>query len=241
MNNIDISILSKEPKLDVKARLTIQPLAPLSMVSELPGSYYKSLKIPSKKMICGLIENVIGWHFSAKIRTSIIKQIENNRHVSLKYENGSTYKPLLMEYFDLGNHPIITFDSLCFYDDLWARNHSRRDSAIQHAKRCRHVNSSMMEKWNEQLNCIENNVDFNKEEKNNKKNLINEKYLNKVPFFYPVLPTKREYIFMENGIYVYNAVFDYSLYSVLSSKLLENNISYLGNSEGWVHVEIEKL
>ena len=241
MNNIDISILSKDPKLDVKARLTIQPLAPLSMVSELPGSYYKSLKVPSKKMICGLIENVIGWHFSPKIRTSIIKQIENNRHVSLKYENGSTYKPLLMDYFDLGNYPIITFDSFCFYDDLWARNHSRRDSAIQHAKRCRHVNSSMMGKWNDQRNSIDKNDDLNKEDKKEKMKLIDANYLNKIPFFYHVLPTKREYIVMENGTYSYDAVFDNNLYSVLSIKLLDNNISYLGNSEGWVHIEIEKL
>ena len=99
MKYIDITILKKEPLLDIQAILIIEPLAPLSMVSDLPGSYYKSSKIPSKKMICGLIENVIGWHFSAKMRISILNQIKQSRENINDYELGSTYKPLLMDYF----------------------------------------------------------------------------------------------------------------------------------------------
>ena len=43
-SNIDLSILKKLPELKTQAVLSIRPLAPLSMVSELPGSFYKTLK-----------------------------------------------------------------------------------------------------------------------------------------------------------------------------------------------------
>lgn len=42
-SNIDLSILKKLPELQTQAVLAIRPLAPLSMVSELPGSFlYKT-------------------------------------------------------------------------------------------------------------------------------------------------------------------------------------------------------
>lgn len=63
---IDLSILRKMPELDKRVVLAVRPLAPLSMVDELPGSFYKTLKHPSKKMICGLFENMLGWHFDKK-------------------------------------------------------------------------------------------------------------------------------------------------------------------------------
>ena len=47
---LDLSILEKAPELTKEIILEIEPLAPLSMVSELPGSYYKTLKSPSKKI-----------------------------------------------------------------------------------------------------------------------------------------------------------------------------------------------
>ena len=41
--NIDLSILKKLPELQTQAVLAVRPLAPLSMVDELPGSFYKTL------------------------------------------------------------------------------------------------------------------------------------------------------------------------------------------------------
>jgi CRISPR-associated protein Cas5 len=71
MKSIDLSILKKIPDLSKEAILEIQPLAPLSMVSELPGSYYKTLKTPDKKMICGMFENILGWHIDLADRKLI--------------------------------------------------------------------------------------------------------------------------------------------------------------------------
>ena len=71
--NLDLSVLSELPKLTEKVTLGIQPLAPLSMVSEMPGSYYKSMRFPNQKMICGLFENILGWHIDLPLRISIFK------------------------------------------------------------------------------------------------------------------------------------------------------------------------
>jgi CRISPR-associated protein Cas5 len=50
IKEIDITILKEPPKITEKVILEIEPLAPLSMVSDLPGSFYKALKSPNKKM-----------------------------------------------------------------------------------------------------------------------------------------------------------------------------------------------
>jgi len=240
MKYIDITILKKEPLLDIQAILIIEPLAPLSMVSDLPGSYYKSSKIPSKKMICGLIENVIGWHFSAKMRISILNQIKQSRENINDYELGSTYKPLLMDYFELNDNPIIKFDSMYIYDDLWARSHSRRDSPLEHIKRCRHFETQVLAKWNNKIDII-NQYQDTEEKKKTERNKVNKEYINYFPFYYPVLPTKREYIAMENGSYIYNVVFDKKLYVQFKEQLVKHNIAYIGNNEGWVNIILEEL
>lgn len=241
MKNIDISILKEEPSLDMKAKLIIEPLAPLSIVSDLPGAYYKSKKMPSKKMLCGLIENVLGWHFSAKTRILILNQIKQHRGKINDYESGSTYKPLLMDYFELGDNPIIKFDSMCIYDDLWARSHSRRDSPREHIKRCRHFDSPMSSAWDYELESIENNQDIEEERKKKERNIVNKKFITHFPFYYPALPSKREYIAMDNGSYLYNVVFDNKLYVKFKEQLVKHNIAYIGNSEGWVNIILEEL
>ena len=135
MKNIDISILKEKPVKDVKAKLIIEPLAPLSMVSDLPGSYYKTLMFPTKKMICGLFENLLGWHFNLETRTKIIKDLQKIRKkqkLIIDYKSfiqGSTYMPLLLEYFEICGKPQIeSLISSCTYDDYWSRLYRRADS-----------------------------------------------------------------------------------------------------------------
>lgn len=75
--------------------LEIKPLAPLSMATDIPGSYYKTLKSPDKKMLCGLIENILGWHIDLSDRKKVIKELKSVREKQKKgYRNfavGSTY------------------------------------------------------------------------------------------------------------------------------------------------------
>lgn len=77
------------PELDKRVVLAVRPLAPLSMVDELPGSFYKTLKHPSKKMICGLFENMLGWHFDKKMRLEIFKDmVKVRKKLNVKLEKG---------------------------------------------------------------------------------------------------------------------------------------------------------
>lgn len=154
-SNIDLSILKKLPELQTQAVLTIRPLAPLSMVSELPGSFYKTMKFPSKKMLCGLFENMLGWHFDNKLRLEIFKdmaKIRKKQKIELtkkQFIQGSTYLPLLMDYFDIsGNISLKEFKSMFNYSDLWNRGYRRSDSN-KHLNGCRNIDVSLVaERYN---------------------------------------------------------------------------------------------
>jgi len=81
---IDISILEKVPEPNLNVVLEIEPLAPLSMVSDLPGSYYKTMKVPDKKMLCGLFENLLGWHIDLADRKAIMNDLISLRRKQAK-------------------------------------------------------------------------------------------------------------------------------------------------------------
>ena len=153
--NIDLSILRKLPELQIQAVLVIRPLAPLSMVGELPGSFYKTMKYPSKKMLCGLFENMLGWHFDNKLRLEIFKdmaKIRKKQKIELtkkQFIQGSAYLPLLMDYFDIsGNISLKEFKSMFNYSDLWNRGYRRSDSN-KHLNGCRNIDVSLVaERYN---------------------------------------------------------------------------------------------
>jgi CRISPR-associated protein Cas5 len=64
----DLNFLLEEPDFSTKAKLTIDALAPLSMVTSMPGKYYRSQPEPTDEMLYGLLENALGWHISTKER-----------------------------------------------------------------------------------------------------------------------------------------------------------------------------
>lgn len=228
MKEIDISILSREPNNTEEVTLIIEPLAPLSMVTDLPGSYYKSQKAPSKKMLCGLIENIIGWRFSGDVRNKIVQSTKLATNTVSEYQQGSTYKPLLMDYFEIISEPIVKFDSVVFFDDIWSRNHSRKDSPRAHAIKCRNITQQLIKEWDKKV-----------EESPGNKAVIGTDYKKLIPNFYPI-PTKREYVSLKNGSYNYSIKFDPELLYNLCNSLSFYNIGYLGNNEGWVDVKIKK-
>lgn len=125
--SLDLSLLKELPELSANVTLEIRPLAPLSMVSEMLGSYYKSMKCPDKKMICGLFENILGWHIDLPMRKNIFKEYKAIRKKQkievVGHVSGSTYQPLLMDYFSINGKPKVKFQKLCFYKDLWNRDY----------------------------------------------------------------------------------------------------------------------
>lgn len=244
MNAMDLSILKKIPNLEVKAELIIEPLAPLSMVSELPGSFYKTMKYPSKKMICGLIENILGWHIDWKdrkmIQEEVVKVKKKQKVECLNYSNGSTYVPLLIDYFELIEEINIEFSEVCFFDDLWSRSYRRADS-YKHINGCRYMDVSMVSRWNEIKRAVENNT--NKKWTSKRKNTLLDKlfnrYIGKFPQYYST-PTIREYIHLGKAYHI-SLLMDEVLFTMLSRELNTSNIGYLGNSEGWINLKLIKL
>ena len=244
-SNLDISILQKPPQLEGSVVLEIQPLAPLSMVSELPGSYYKTLKMPDKKMLCGLFENILGWHIDLADRKEIAKEVKKLREKWVKqqekqkntlfeadrtvipytdYTKGSTYLPLLMDYFEIENLVPIISTKVMFYDDLWKKAYRRADSADVH------IGGSSNLSYEALIIHTLSNDDRKEYFKN---------HLGLFPLFYST-PTEREYISMD-GKYELNLSIDCELYRLLKEKSITNNIGCLGSSEGWVDLKIKEL
>lgn len=235
MGTLDLSILQKKPELNLDVILEIEPLAPLSMVTELPGAYYKTLKSPDKKMLCGLFENILGWHIDLIDRKNIVKElVKIRKKQNLNYcdeVKGSTFTPLLMEYFEIG----LTFlPPLNYYDDLWSKAYRRAD-AIVHPKGT----------FNISYDLIPSKRELPRNEKNNKQvdDKAMEGYfkenLEGFPIYYST-PTSREYISF-NGSLKLKLNIDKALYEQLQEKLKNNNINYLGNSEGWVNIKFQNI
>ena len=242
MNTISLSFLKEKPTIDAKAIVSIRPLAPLSMVSDMPGSYYKTLKKPDKKMLCGLFENILGWHIDSADRKQLYKELKKIRQKQKadfkdKY-NGSTYQPLLMEYFEIdGDIEIDDFKGACFYDDLWSRCFRRADSN-QHINGCRNADYRIIAPKYQVFKDIDN-TNLKSADKEKEKDGWFKKNIGSYPYYYSS-PTKREYISID-GVFKLKLSINKDLLLLLTQNVQSNNIGYLGNNEGWVDIIIESL
>lgn len=135
----DFSFFLEPPERTVRGLLTVEALAPLSMVAAQPGYYYRSNPAPTDAMLYGLLENALGWHFGAAERKSVLKALQKQAkrlHRKSEWRNDpwltdapegsdSGYTPLLSHHivFD-GVRDLPPVES---YDDLWARQAHRDD------------------------------------------------------------------------------------------------------------------
>lgn len=237
-----LSILKEFPNLDCEVLLTIEPLAPLSMVSDMPGAFYKTDKLPSKKVLCGLFENVLNWHFSRDDRMLILNDVKKLRIKQKRdyceYAEGSTYLPLLMDFFEIVDFKLTNVSSICFYVDYWSRAFRRSDS-IRHINGCKHMDTDTIKKFHSDIEAIDLLEKISSSEKNKKKDNWFKKEIGKFPCFY-YTPTQREYVVL-NGMYEFRLNVSSELFQMLKSVVKDCNIAYLGNSEGWVNLKIEKI
>lgn len=254
---MDLSILKKKPDLNKKIKLIISPLAPLSMVSDIPGSYYKTDTTPNKFKICGLFENILGWHLSANDRDKINKELAKKVKERKLNESNSNYKPLIFDFFDIN----LSFSGKSIqYNDLWKKSYRRSDADV-HPKGTPNLDYIVLknkkwvkEKELEQEKLKEELGKLNKESEINKIKIeiLKEKISSKTPlliFFqqnlkaYPTYytsPTLREFISFENDIQL-GLTIDETLLSQIENVLKECSTGYLGNSEGWVEIKIERI
>ncbi len=232
MENINLELLKREPTLDKRVTLVIEPLAPLSMVNDLPGSFYKALKSPTKKMLCGLFENVLGWHISIAHREMIQKELIKLRKKQKidfeKPQKGSTYIPLLMEYFEI---ELVTIPPIMHFNDLWNKAY-RRSDAVVHPKGTVNLSYELIsvKRAKPRNKKKKKQIDSNELEKLFKDNL------GKFPIYYSS-PTKREYTNYQENIEIVIRI-DSNVFEDITESLNINNCLYLGNSEGWVNLKI---
>lgn len=225
---INLDIIFQKPELEKQIKLIILPLAPLSMVSDIPGTYYKTQDIPDKYKLCGLFENILGWHFDKGDRLAIQKKLKEFNKKILKnasYENSeanSGFQPLLFNFFETG---MILKHSSQHYNDLWKKAFSRMDADV-HAKGTPNLDYDVLKQKPKALKT-EPIADFFKA---NKK---------KYPMYY-TSPTLREYVVHEGEIQIKIDIHQ-PLFIELEKALQHNSTAYLGNSEGWVEIKIEEI
>ncbi len=232
---MDLAILFEKPEKSIKALLTIEPLAPMSIVSTLPGSYYKSQDKPTKYNLCGIFENALGWHIGIDERKAILKkmrQVYKKDHKINDFETTSSivgYTSLIGHLFEIELHlaPIITSR----YDDLWKQQLKHDDS--------RHLKGTPNLSWYliKQKRALPTDDKGKISDKEYGEFLKNN--LSDFPMYYSS-PTVREFITVE-GLYQYKLLINASLLRALELAFQENNITYLGTNEGWIDLSIKEM
>lgn len=219
--NIDLSFLLEVPNLSESVHLYIEPLVPLSMVSDFLGSYYKTSEKPSDKMLCGLFENILGWHFPRDIRKKIHDDINHYREKDEDENNdigAHDYIPLLQEQFQVEEIEIDSHDRPLLFTDYWSRKGSRVDGLNKHVMGCLNVDPRIRKHMHEL-----------KEKKEQYKKHIT---------LYCNSPQSREYIDIQGGYTIHMKTTE-RFKELLETYLPFNNLGYLGNSEGWIHMELK--
>jgi len=228
--NIDINFLLDKPEFTKTAILKINPLAPLSMVTNVPGSYYKTEHQPDKYMLCGLFENLLNFHLTIQDRTIIRRKIKNyyQREKIGNYLTESSnvgFQPIINHLFEI-ELPIVK-PQMIFYEDYWTQHLIGADE--RHFKGC--INNS----WE-----IENDIiKLNKENNNKKISKYFKENISKFPMYYRS-PKLREFM-IAKGEYLIKLKMTENLFLLIKNILTKNNNGYLGTSEGWVDLEIGEL
>lgn len=258
---MNIEILQTQSNINKVAKLTIQPLAPLSMVSEIPGTYYKAEDIPDKIKLCGLFENILGWHFDKKDRDEISKDLidfHKKRLKNKKYgigKSNSGYQPLLFDFFEIG---MIFKSETINYNDLWKRSFSRMDADV-HPKGTPNIDYNRLrqkgwikeeenrqESIKKEIKSLDSKIDKEKitelKEKIKKAPLLMffEENKKAYPMYY-TSPTIREYIDYLGANIQIQLKIDGRLFEKLVLALENCSTAYLGNSEGWVELKLEEI
>ena len=236
---LNIEVLFEKPEPRTKAVLFIEPLAPLSLVTSMPGAYYRSQREPSEFMIYGMLENLLGWHFTDKQRDLIIKTLKNHYKKVYKSDKelatidfektGVGFKPLLQHHLKINN--LLLKPSINSFEDYWTQH--LKDVDERHAKGTRNYDAK--------IEVDVNNIyALPKEKRDIGWRKIYEKNVGLFPAYYQS-PVKREFI-TTKGKYGYTIIANDSLLNFLINALNNfDNPLYLGTNEGWIDINIEKI
>ncbi|WP_200976490.1 type I-PGING CRISPR-associated protein Cas5p [Echinicola sp. 20G] len=205
----------------IRAMLKIRPLAPLSLVSASPGSFYRSSSKPSDEMVYGMLENIMGWHFSKEIRRDcskvIKKRAKKDKSEWVDAKSLSGYEPVIQNYVQIKKLFVQPYTSS--YIDLWTQHLKHNDK--RHFDGVRNYDH----RFTREINMAS---DSDKE-------TILKSNIGHFPKYYQS-PKKREFITVQ-GEYIYEVNIKEDFVNHLIDKIEDPfSVPYLGTSEGWVDV-----
>lgn len=239
---LDLSFLLQHPENSIRAMLTIEAFAPLSMVASMPGKYYRSQPAPTPEMLYGMIENALGWHISAAERKKLTTRLQAEHGITAT-QTGVGFVSLLQFHLRLEQTVV---PPLLHYDDLWAqhlksggrnylggsRNYDKRAIPLMNALAAKRVKIDEKAAYSKSPDKLYSFVENDEIHVNVPR-----------PFFpqYYVSPTPREYV-EPQGTYKFTFSTDTNL-STMIAKALEYPAAplYLGSNDGWVEAQWEEM
>ena len=249
--NLDLSFLLNPPEFNVKAKLTIDALAPLSMVTSMPGKYYRCQPEPTHEMLYGLLENALGWHLCDKERAELLKKMKQKLKLEAK-ATGVGFKSLLQFHLRVVASVI---PPLLNYDDYWSQ-HLKGASFVGGSRTYDYrtipiMNMNALKEKDPKTKKDKRLVDFNDTAAASKDpqkvttfNRGDTIHLNVLrPYFpqYYISPTPRGYV-LPKGNYQYRVETSAKLENLISTALFSPSAPlYLGSNDGWVEAEWEVL
>jgi CRISPR-associated protein Cas5 len=238
--NLDLSFLLQTPEFTSRAVMKVEALAPLSMVTNLPGAYYRGQPEPSDEMLFGLLENALGWHIGESERAALLRKFKAKHKISPS-ESGVGFASLLQFHLRIVNRVL---PALVHYDDYWAqhlkgasfvggsRNYDYRAIPIMNAQRAGKVtlnDTAKADKSKDKIHAF------------NDGDVI---HLNVVrPYFpqYYASPTPRGYV-LPKGAYRFVIETARELAERIGAALDSPAAPlYLGSNDGWVEAEWEAM
>ncbi|MBN8587422.1 MAG: type I-PGING CRISPR-associated protein Cas5p [Rhodothermia bacterium] len=260
--NIDLSFFLEPPDLTKHAILKVTPVAPISLNSEQPGTYYQSLYKPTYNMLYGLLENALGIHLHNQDRkeiiTSLRKKIDKRIRTSDRWKESAWIKQNPSEessksgffsilQFHIGFREPHVIPPYLRFTDLWARHVHSNDTMFPNGSRNHDYTMDRIQslKRSKQINFSDlKNVSIKTAEQLQSVQSGDSIHPNAVRPWYPAYytsPTPREYI-DATGAYQFPFASTPKVIQQLKNALQDPQAPlYLGSNDGWVEVTLEKL
>jgi CRISPR-associated protein Cas5 len=240
---LDLNFLLDPPDFAARAVLAIEALAPLSMVTSMPGKYYRSQPEPTDAMLYGLLENALGWHVADRERKVLVRKLEQ-RLGAKAAATGVGYMSLLQFHVRFTTRSL---PALLHYDDLWAQHlkgSSFIDGSRNYDKRVIPLMNAYRDRERTGVVISDRGTASKEPEKLNGFSNGDQVHMNVVRRYFPqyyASPTPREYV-IPQGAYKYTVETSTKLAHTLDAAF-ENPAAplYLGSNDGWVDAAWEIL
>ncbi|BDI34136.1 hypothetical protein CCAX7_61870 [Capsulimonas corticalis] len=231
----DLHLLEAKPEFSSVGILTIDALAPLSMVVKMPGKYYRSQPAPSDDMLYGMLENALGWHFS-EARGALLKRMQKIHGAAPRF-SGVGFGSLLQHHvrFTTPHLPAVIH-----FEDLWAQ-HLNGPSFVGGSRTYDARAIPLMDAIAGGKVTVNDRAEASKDPK-----MLTDfqdgdtVHLNVLSSLFPqyyISPTRREYV-LPLGPYMYRVETSLAMAQALEQAILAPAAPlYLGSNDGWVDAE----